>query len=424
MPKTRHLIALFLLTAFSSVPQSLGAELSLRDLFYQVEKTDPAFSAASARKTQAEEAVNISQAGYYPKIDIEAIESAGFPGSTSLLGIGGLMGSPYRSGIGYGITATIPLLDFGRTSHSVDVAMKGIQVEEANQKVLRIRVYQSAFETYVDCSRFRSLGDMWEHMAHEAVKIENEVSRFVRTGQRSVVDEYLAKTQSEEARTGVAEFRQRYETIRQRLAVITGLAEKVPTCPHLDDLTERGLDVLHEDAESPILTRAASQILVAQERIAEKIAGHYPKLVGLASIGGMEAARFVDSQNYAVGIGLVIPVFEGFKISSEVSQARAASLEKDFELLSSRQRVAEINLTYDENIISSRVKLQHLEDELTLAKQAYDLASKRYLSFQGTLVDVRDSLRNLQRVALDSNVVRAQLLLGVGQKKIVNGGHL
>ncbi len=42
-----------------------------------------------------------------------AVDSWGFPGSSGYLGIGGLMGSPFRSGEAGGLVATDTLFDFG-----------------------------------------------------------------------------------------------------------------------------------------------------------------------------------------------------------------------------------------------------------------------------------------------------------------------
>ena len=89
-----------------------GNELTVSDALRLAEQTDPSLKAANARVAQAEHSVGIARSDYYPRVDLEAIDSTGFPGSSGALGVEGLMGSPYRSGLGYGAVASMTLFRF------------------------------------------------------------------------------------------------------------------------------------------------------------------------------------------------------------------------------------------------------------------------------------------------------------------------
>ena len=63
---------------------------------------------------------------------------------------------------------------------------------------------------------------------------------------------------------------------------------------------------------------------------------------------------------------------------------------------------------------------QHREDP---ANQAFTLAKKRYYNFEGTLVDVREAVRNLERIQSEVIDVKIDLLLAKGSKALLNGGY-
>ena len=113
-------------------------ELSLAEALTQAEHNSPRLKAANLQVVAAHKGVGVAQAGYYPSVALEGIDSWGFPGSSGALGIGGLMGSPYRSEAAAGLVAQDTLFDFGRTYSSVRAAQDlemlrraGIDVESS-----------------------------------------------------------------------------------------------------------------------------------------------------------------------------------------------------------------------------------------------------------------------------------------------------
>ena len=53
--------------------------------------------------------------------------------------------------------------------------------------------------------------------------------------------------------------------------------------------------------------------------------------------------------------------------------------------------------------------------------KAFNLAKQRYLSFLGTVIDLREAVRNLARIELQSNDKNADLILALGSKAALNG---
>jgi outer membrane protein len=398
--------------------------LLIMDILRRAENTSPELKAAVERENQARETIKIFQSAYYPDLNLEGIDSTGFPGSTSALGVQGIMGSPFRKGPAAGVVSKLTLYDFGRTRYGVASARQELYAAEQERKILRFRIYQTALRAYFDACRFRNQQETWLNLEGEIAQVTKEVDRFVKTGQRTVVERYLVQDQEEEADTTQAAYGERYRVSLHRLALLTGLDEHQMAAPLLHPLSEQVYAGLRQEPESPLLTAAAANVDVARDLAQQAKAENWPVLSAMGSAGDVNEARLVTKRDYSVGVGVVLPVFEGFRTQSEVHRAESIRAENENTLAATRLELDEANAQYDEIIDSSKVQLQHLEHELTVATEALRVAKQRYFYYQGTLVDVREAVRNISRVQTDIINVKADLLLAIGLKAVLNGAFV
>ena len=401
-----------------------GAPLDIVTVLKKAEETSPELKAAVARMKAAQESIRIARANYYPTLDLQGIDTTGFPGSSSYLGIGGLMGSPFRSGPAGGVVSRFIVFDFGRTLYGTRAAEEEWKASLENVKVLRYQVYRTALNLYFDAVRFRSQQDTWLSVGQEIATIAHEVHKFVNTGQRSIVENYLVQDQIEEADAQQAAYGERYRVALHRLALLTGLSEKDMACPNDADLHGSIYDSLVREEQSPLLRRAAHEDLAAHEQLKQIKSENRPQINALGSAGEMDEARLVNKKEYSVGVGFDLPLFEGYRTMGRVRQAQHLADEKDQDLFSARYELDDADAFYDEVIDSARVNLGHLNHELTIAIEGMRVARKRYFEFEGALVDLREALRNLERIETTIDEVRADLLLAEGSEKVLNGAYV
>jgi outer membrane protein TolC len=410
--------SLFLVFLGHPALASDAPELSLREVLDYADHYSPGLKASAARETEAQSQVGIAKSYYYPDLSFEAVDSTGFPGSSGALGIKGLMGSPYRSELGAGLLLTQDLLDFGRT-YRVTASKAEARSQEKLTDIDRSQLDEKLIADYFDCVLNRAQKESWSELATDSNLVAKEVERFVRTGQRSIVDRYLSRLQEQEALTQSANFETREKVSIERLSVLTGLNTPF-RCPSLG--SENGA-LRAPTGENPIVAYARGQLEAANAKLSRAKSENLPKLVGVASAGFLQNTRVVPKENYALGIGLEIPIFEGFRIQEQVNQNAALVDEKDYLVQASQLKLDDLNHQLDEGIQSAAVRVDHLNRELKLAVDAFDLAKKRYFAFQGTLVDVRDSLTNLGRVKSDLNSSRADFLKSKYLKDVLNGAR-
>ena len=405
---------------FSAAPARAARELTLAEALARAEGGSPRLKAALLQEKAAHEGVGAAASAYSPSIALAGLDSWGFPGSSGALGIGGLMGSPYRSGAAAGLVATDTLYDFGRTRSVVATAEMAEKLQHESIEVERDAVDLDALRTFYACSRYRSEHEIWSGLHDEIQLVAEEVVKYVRTGQRSIVDKYLAEAQVEEARTNRNYFKSRMNSTAKRLALLAGSPGEELTCPPLPKFEENA--PLHPaDTANPYLRRSQIEVDLAKARLDGAKADFLPKVVGVASVGTMERTRLVNRADYSGGLGIVLPLFDGFGTVHRTGQARAVLDAKREEFDAVRLQIDEDNARYDEIVDASKARIEHLEREQTLAEEGFRVAKNRYFKFQGTLVDLRDALRNLGRIETDMRDTQANLLEAAGSKALLNG---
>lgn len=395
-------------------------ELTLAEVLSQGEQNSPRLKAARLQEKAAHEGVGAAEAAYSPSVAAEALDTWGFPGSSGALGIGGLMGSSYRSGAAAGLTATDTLFDFGRTYDSVKTARQLEELERRSFQVDRYAVDLDVLRTFYACSRFRSEHEVWDGLHGETELVAKEVVKYVETGQRSVVDKYLAQAQVEEARTNRNYFQSRMNSTTARLSLLTGSSETGLSCPPLPS-GDVSVPLHPTGDENPYVRKSEAEVDLAKTRLDSRRADFLPKIVGVASVGTMERVRLVNRADYSGGLGVILPLFDGLGSVRRMDEAKASLEAKTQELGAVRLQLDETNARYDEIIDASKARIEHLEREQKLAEEGFSVAKNRYFKFQGTLVDLRDALKNLGRIETDLRDTQANLLEAEGSKALLNG---
>ena len=396
------------------------AETSLVAITFAAEKASNLLTATQSQEKVAESAVAVAKGDYLPHLEADFADTGGFPGSSSSMGIGGLVGSPYRSGPGAGLIATTTLWDFGRTSASVHAADHLWEAQKSQTQLAQIDVDSLAARLFFDCARYESQLVAWTQMYTETRIVSGEVERFVKTGQRSIVERYLSQAQLAEALTNQTDFAEKLRLAERKLQVLTRMPLELLQCPSLV-VAEKQIQPSPAAVENPILTRANHTAEAAQDQVDATRADFLPKLKAFAGVGALENSRLVSKQDYALGVGVTFPLFDGFKTLNGLEGARAYAFEKEKLINAAQDQIDLTNAQFEQVIESSMTRLSHLHDEQTLADEGFKVAKSRYFSMQGNLIDLREALRNLMRVRSETIDTQAQYDLAVVEQNLFNG---
>ncbi len=307
------------------------------------------------------------------------------------------------------------------------VAEKRSSLAKTESKVTSLTIGAQAARYYAKCARDRSLAEIYRDLMEEAKIIQTEVAKFVATGQRSIVDKYLSESQTEEAATIAADFEERLAVDEERLLTLIGLPKDGATCPRMSsdlstEATTLATSSSNAEISSPLILRAQAEMALVEAETSRSRKDYFPRLVGLASAGYMNSTELgVPKQVYSVAVGLIIPLFEGFKTNSEVDENLARTMQKEKEVAATKLNLKETTLGLDEEIRSGLLRLDHLRHELELAETAFRVAKSRYVKASGTLVDLREALRNLGRIRTGKKETESLLLSASIEKGLLNG---
>lgn len=415
-----QLLILFVIVFSQDVWANEKRVITLYEVLKLTETNSPRMSASRFRELVAAKSVDIAKANYYPSLSAQAIDDTGFSGSANYLEIGGLMGSPYRSGYGAGLIAQQTIWDFGRTYYDVEASKHEVELSKQNTRITLYQIKQLALQTYYECAFYKTERDIWANLWRESAKITKEVRHFVNTGQISIVDKYLSKAQTEEAITWYEYFEERLKKSIQELAVIMNVSHHHFSCSTLPKELPSFLNQNLSIESSPFVARAKTGIKVAESRLKQEKSGFYPKIIAMASVGEMANARVVEKKAYSGALGVILPLVD-FRTSGEIERASAMLSAKKEDAEAEKQYVSELNAKYDQIIYSAKVRLKYLQDEFDLAKKAFYVARKRYYSLEGELIDLREAFRNYARVQTEIEETQTRLLQASGSKALLNG---
>ncbi len=381
-------------TPAEQVPSDLAERLqrlTAGDVVDLALRNNPATLQAWANARAAAAAYGASRSAYYPEVDLGAsvtrVKTAATGGRTAV------------SQTTYGPSATLTwlLLDFGGRGGAIEGARQALlSADWTHNAAINDVVLQSlvAFYDYVasgalvDAQR-ASVTDAEENLA------ATEARRQV--GTATIADVLQARTALSQAQLALETTEGSRQTARGALALALGVPANLPydvdsvTAPvpvtavtdSVDDLITRAV------RDRPDLAAARADAAAAQARIRQLRGARLPSITATGD-GGFTyiANRPGGGSNYTIGLGLSVPLFNGF--GREYSQQQAEFLA---DAARARERSLEQQVTYQ--VFSSYYSLQTATrsvqtaaDLMASASQSTEVALGRYKAGVGTVLDL------------------------------------
>jgi outer membrane protein TolC len=344
-----------------------------------------------AKKGQAE-------AEYYPRIDAATgysrTKSSRTQNTGSLVGTsGGISGSfgQYSASV----SARQTIFDFGRTGtqvkiqkHNIEASMADLAITE-EQLVLNIK---QAYYNFLRAGRNRVVADETVRQFQQHLE---QAKAFFEVGTKPKFDVTKAEVDLSNARLALISADNAVRIARVSLNNAMG----VPDAPEYaleDSLSFLKYEIKLEEAiERAYHNRPEVKAITARKTASENSIvlarkGHFPVLTGNAS-WTWEEDRFSTGHAWNAGVTLSIPVFSGFFIKNQVSEAKA-----NLYVLTANEEALRQNVLFD--VQQSWLDLNEAQQriaaaELTVrqAMENYEIASGRYAAGVGNPIEVTDA---------------------------------
>jgi outer membrane protein len=430
----------------------LGGTLTINEAIRIALKQNPSVTEFKERTNVAKEQIGVSRGGLLPQVSFSgtafygnAFTTNSFQGpvATSLPGASSSAGATTPGGSGspisipfqrneittfevYRFSANQLLFDFGKTPSQVAASKanyKKIAEDYANTRQQVVLNVRNAYFSYLASRRAIKVAEENVRQNKELLK---QAAAFYKEGLRSKVDVTFAESNLANAETELIRARNLAEV--SRVDLMTALGLKTWPFRDVEDVLEvspkrLSLEELKDQAlkQRPELKRSLYQQQEDQANITGARANFLPSVQGFAA-RGFEGSRHDLQDQWWIGAGVNVPIFEGLSNVHTLRQAKA-------QLRSAQANTESVTLTVIKEVESSYEDLKSAWEVIKSRTKAREAAAEnlrlawgRYRSGVGSIIEVTDAQVRFARADLekvralfDYRVVEARLDKAVGR---------
>lgn len=376
---------------FLALKQAL--ELGLRH-HPVVQEGDATRKAALARAGQA-------RSNYYPQIYANLDASAGAGRINPRFTIGGFLVQPNLTQYVAGVSVSQRIYDFGFTQSTVTSANLAEQAQETDIGARRAAVVLNIERGYFTSLKRRRLVQIAEDTVRERGIIKSQIEALYRQQLKSKLDLALVQVELTNAESQLVkaknDLKASYADLNRAMG-INGLDEYVLEDVSIQVKPQRPLDRLITDSLSHPEFRKAKQLTESAEARVRAMKRQYlPTVSAYASGGDFEVgdgSRIVNTSTggwWAAGAFISMPLFTGFMIENQVSEANAQKEVAEAGRANIAQALTQqVTTSYLDTItLAEQIKLG--EEQVKTGQEALQLARQRYRLGLGSVVEVTQS---------------------------------
>ena len=141
----------------------------------------------------------------------------------------------------------------------------------------------------------------------------------------------------------------------------------------------------------------------------------------MGSAGILSDTSLVEKKEWSAGIGVRLPLFEGFRLTATEQKLGKVWKESQFilaEIERSIMREVRNALTTMNGLENKR---KHLEEQARLVKDAYRLARERYFNKTGAFADLRDAQKSFFQITEQVLTTQYDERFAIDRLRIVTG---
>ncbi len=411
--KLNKLILLIHLIGFLSInlarSQNPGQDsLSLNVVISEVVQNHPMVKKAMEDVNASDAKIGVAKSAYLPYVDFESSYSRIGPiSSIAIPGMGSFILFPHDNYTG-GFNINQTLFDFGKTDKNVSIEKEGREISRQTVEQVKQKLSQAVISTYFSLLYLQ-----------EAMKIKNEqintlqehlafVNKKKETGsatQYEILTTQVRISNTENQKTDI-------ETARQvqvsQINSLLGKPQNIDERVKLDlsaPLSEMPYDSLFSIA---MQKRDEMKLAAEKARLAQLhydfISKQNNPLVNAFFSGGVKNGYIPDLNepriNFAAGVGLKIPIFDGKRNKYNLIQAKSVILSSDDDTEITRRNIISEIIENEANVKASQQKVEQSQLQFKQASDAYTLAKVRYEAGVITNLELLDGSTALSESSL------------------------
>ena len=308
------LVLILLILCFSSRNALAGEVLAWNDCIEEAKKNHPDLISAQESINQKQADKVITKSGLYPQIDASADYSR-------------TKTTTEKDSYSYGVSGTQLIFNGAKTANDLKAASENIKAAQYNYKFTSSQVRFRLRTAFIDLLN-----------AQELLKITEEIAKIRRDNLVLITMSYEAGTEHKgalltaeanltQAESEIVQARRSLETSQRALLKEMGRAEFSPVKANgefeIDSSLQEKPDFEALSKNNPSLGKLNAQTNAASFGIKSTEADFFPKITANAGADRTGASFPSDQDQWNMGIGLSIPIFEGGLRAAEMKKAKA-----------------------------------------------------------------------------------------------------
>jgi outer membrane protein len=383
---------IFPFLAEAQEPIKKAEQLNLQQAILIALKYHPSIAAATGTVRANESRIGQARSNYYPQVNWQTNYSRSSPFASATTRFGSGIYDQYSSNL----NLTQNIYDFGKTSSQVEIANLNTNASEQDLDNTRSQVVLGVKQTYYGLLQALKNRDVALETVRQFQDHLDQALGFFEVGVKPKFDVTKAEVDLSNAKLALIRSENTVRIARVNLNNAIG----VPAAPEFtleNNLIYERYEIRFEEAlkqayeNRPDLRSLMLREASANQSIELAKTGNYPYVTGSAS-WGYGGNEFPLGDGWNVGAFLNVPVFSGFLVKNQISEAKAnLDVVKSNEELLKQQVRLEVEQAYsnmieaEERIVTARLTIKQAEDNL-------ELANGRYATGVGNSIEITDAL--------------------------------
>ncbi len=340
--------------------------------------------------------VGQARSGYYPQLSAsgEFNRKNPVPGTSTTAPGSGTRYNQYTGSV----TLSQNILDFGKTSSSVDISKFNLESSRSDLTTTQDTVTLGVKQAYYGVLQAKRNRDVAADVIKQFQLHLDQAQGFYEVGTKAKIDVIKAEVDLSNAKLSLINAENAF-----KIAWVTlNNAMGVPDAPEYaveDNLSFQPFTVTLEEATAkafenrPDLKSIVAKRQAAEENISFARSGYYPTLSGSASYNtaAVDAPPTELNNGWSAGVTLTVPLFNGFLTSHQVAEAKSSLYVLRANEESLRQQILlDVRQAYL-NLHAAEASISTAELAARQAKENLDLANGRYSAGVGSPIEVSDA---------------------------------
>lgn len=279
---------------------------------------------------------------------------------------------------------SVPLFSGGRTRAATGAAKASARESAAQEDLTELRLIQAVTQIYVQSQELQDKKALVIARLNVLQQRHRELSQLLKEGRISPAERALVDSNIESVRSDSIAIESGFFELSVRLAQLLGMNEPIRPIEAAEDSSNTaGADLdllaLPDDQFGPEVRKAQAQLARTQAQLSQATRTFWPEINGFASYMWRSGGELDMTGEWAAGITISLPLFEGGRRIAGVQAAKATMKAAEEQAQSVRQAQSAA-LQISRNLWqSSKMKQEYLKQavqsksrSVTAQKQLYE----------------------------------------------------